>query len=93
MLQNTLPRNKQTKKDTTIWNQETTIKTFKDKFFKFLSFINLPWGHARSQKKFGPNRLSRFDVYWIQTNKHPDRQAESVISFLITRITKFEFSC
>jgi len=28
----------------------------------------LPWGHARSQKKFGPDRFSHFDVYWTQTN-------------------------
>ena len=30
-----------------------------------------------SHKKFGPDRFSRFDVYWIQTdkqtNKHPDK--------------------
>ena len=36
------------------------------KFLKFWSFINLPLGHARSHKKFGPDRFSRFDVYWIQ---------------------------
>ena len=39
------------------------------KFLKILSFINLPWGHARFHKKFGPDRLSRFDVYLIQTDK------------------------
>ena len=31
----------------------------------------------RSHKKFGPDQFSRFDVYWIQTNKqtnrHPDK--------------------
>ena len=26
-----------------------------------------------SHKKCGPDRFSRFDVYWIQTNKHPDK--------------------
>ena len=26
----------------------------------------------RSRTK-GPNRFSRFDVYWIQTNRHPDK--------------------
>ena len=35
-----------------------------------------------SHKKFGPDRFSRFDVYWIQTdrqtNKHPDRQAKFI---------------
>ena len=33
---------------------------------KFGSFINLPCGHVMSHKKFGPDRFSRFDVYWIQ---------------------------
>ena len=37
---------------------------------------NLHWGHARSPNKFGPNRFSRFDVYWIQTDRQPDRQAK-----------------
>ena len=37
-----------------------------DKYLKFWPFINLPWGHARSHKKFGPDRFNRFDVYWIQ---------------------------
>ena len=27
-----------------------------------------------SHKKFGPDRFSRFDVYWIQTNKQTDTQ-------------------
>ena len=35
-----------------------------------------------SHKKFGPDRFSRFDVYWMQTNKqtnrHPDRQAKFI---------------
>ena len=26
-----------------------------------------------SQKKIGPDRFSRFDVYWIQTDRHPDK--------------------
>jgi len=46
----------------------TKLKTFKTHFF-FLSFINLPCGHVLSHKKFGPDRFSRFDVYWIQTDK------------------------
>ena len=25
-------------------------------------------------KKFGPDRFSRFDVYWIQTNKQSKKQ-------------------
>ena len=27
-------------------------------------------------KKFGPDRFSRFDVYWIQTDKQTDRQTD-----------------
>ena len=26
-----------------------------------------------SHKKFGPDRFSRFDVYWIQTNKQTNK--------------------
>ena len=44
------------------------------KFLKIWSFINLPWGHVMSHKKFGPDRFSRFDVYWIQTDKQTNRQ-------------------
>ena len=29
-----------------------------------------------SHKKFGADRFSRFDVYWIQTNKQTDRQTD-----------------
>ena len=29
-----------------------------------------------SHKKFGPDRFSRFDVYWIQTNKQTPRQTD-----------------
>jgi len=25
-------------------------------------------------KKFGPDRISRFDVYWIQTDRQTDKQ-------------------
>ena len=38
------------------------------KFLKFWSFINLPWGQARSNKKFGPDRFSRFDVLFSAIN-------------------------
>jgi len=46
---------------------------FKLKTLKFLTLINLPCGHVISHKKFGPDRFSRFDVYWIQTNKQTDK--------------------
>ena len=29
-----------------------------------------------SHKKFGPDRFSRFDVYWIQTDRHTNRQTD-----------------
>ena len=38
-----------------------------------------------SHKKFGPDRFSRFDVYWIQTDKQTDKQT-SQIYIQITRI-------
>ena len=31
-------------------------------------------GHARSYTKFGPNRFSRFYVYWIHPNRHTNKQ-------------------
>ena len=29
-----------------------------------------------SHKKFGPDRFSRFDVYWMQTNRQTNRQTD-----------------
>ena len=29
-----------------------------------------------SHKKFGPDRFSRFDVYWIQTDKQTNKQTD-----------------
>ena len=37
---------------------------------------------VRSLKKFGPDRFSRCDVYWIQTN----RQAKFIYRLYITRL-------
>ena len=45
---------------------------------KIWSSINLPWDSVMSHKKFGPDRFSRFDVYWIQTNRQTDRQAKFI---------------
>ena len=42
----------------------------------YISFVNLPCGHVMSHKKFGPDRFSRFDVYWIQTNKQTNKQTD-----------------
>ena len=33
-------------------------------------------GHVMSHKKFGPDRFSHFDVYWIQTNRHPPKHPD-----------------
>ena len=33
-------------------------------------------------KKFGPDRFSRFDVYWIQTNKQTNRQTDRQAKFI-----------
>ena len=35
-----------------------------------------------SHKKFGPDRFSRFDVYWIQTNKQTNRQTDRQAKFI-----------
>ena len=47
------------------------------RLYKVLINHNLPWGNVRSHTKFGPDRFSRFDFYWIQkqTNKHTDKQS------------------
>ena len=59
----------------TLWNKQH--KNFADlqksnfvrsNFWTIRSSINLPWGHARSHKKFGSYWFSHFDVYWIQSN-------------------------
>jgi len=35
-----------------------------------------------SQKKFGPDRFSRFDVYWIQTNRQTNKQTDRQAKFI-----------
>ena len=52
------------------------------KFLKIWSSINLPWDHVMSHKKFGPDRFSRLDVYWIQTNKQTDKQTDRQAKFI-----------
>ena len=37
-----------------------------------------------SHKKFGPDRFSRFDVYWIQTNRQTDKANLYIDSTMIT---------
>ena len=52
------------------------------KFLKIRSSINLPWGHARSHKKCGADRFSRFDVYWIQTDRQTNKQTNMQIMYI-----------
>ena len=47
-------------------------------FLKIRSSINLPWCNMRSQNKFEPDRCSRFDVYWTQTNRQTLRQVYQI---------------
>ena len=35
----------------------------------------LPWGHFRCHTKFGPDRFSCLNVYWIQRNRQTDKQS------------------
>ena len=42
-------------------------------FWKFWSCIDHSWGYVRSYTKRGPNRFSRVDVYWIQTNRQTSK--------------------
>ena len=43
------------------------FKQLNSNYFPVFS-INLCRGHVKSHTKFGPDRFSRFDVYWIQTD-------------------------
>ena len=44
-----------------------------------------------SHKKFGPDRFSRFDVYWIQTNKQTNKQTNRQAKFIYRWYPKFMF--
>ena len=45
------------------------INNFLTHIFVILSIQTLPLGHVRSHTKIRPDRLTRFDVYWIQSDK------------------------
>ena len=53
------------------------LRKFWDKFLCFWAFINLLCGHVscQCQIKFEIYRFCRFDVYWIQTDKHTDKNS------------------
>jgi len=38
-----------------------------------------------SHKKFGPDQFSRFDVYWIQTDRQTDKQTNRQAKFIDAR--------
>ena len=44
-------------------------------FLEFWVSINFLWCHVRPHKKFGPDRFSRFYVYWIQMERQADKQS------------------
>ena len=53
--------------------------------------MNFAWGqfyqpsfrsHVRSHKKFGPDRLSRFNVDWIHTDKQTDKQSIYIYRYI-----------
>ena len=56
-------------KNNRVFSKFSEIKICYSLIFENLSSINLPWGHARTHKKIGPDQFSRFSVYWIQTNR------------------------
>jgi len=42
-----------------------------------------------SHKKFGPDRFSRFDVYWIQTDRQTNKQTDRQTNKQTDRQAKF----
>ena len=54
------------------------FKLFQYFFSSNFDFVSLPWGHMRSHKKCGPDRFSRFDVYFLQT----DRQSTYIYRYI-----------
>ena len=46
----------------------------------------LPWGHFRCHTKFGPDRFSRLNVYWIQRNRQTATDKQSIFNFSLRRV-------
>ena len=42
-----------------------------------------------SHKKFGPDRFSRFDVYWIQTDKQTNKQTDKPNLYIDVRYVRY----
>ena len=71
---------------------ENFMKICCRQIFKNFLIIHKPClGHTRPHKKFGPDRFSRFDDYWTQTNRHPNRQTPRQAKF-IYRLALFVFN-
>ena len=48
-----------------------------------ISIIHKPsLGSLDVPQKFGPDRFSRFDVYWIQTDRQTDKQTNRQAKFI-----------
>ena len=46
--------------------------------FEILIIQKPSLGSCEVQHKIWARSVRRFDVYWIQTNRHPDRQAKNI---------------
>ena len=42
-----------------------------------------------SHKKFGPDRFSRFDVYWIQTDRQTNKQTDKTNFYIDLGFKKY----
>ena len=59
---------------------------------KIGSSINLPWGHARSHIRFGPDQLNRFDFTgYKQTKTQTDKDQHRRYIIKINIITVCDF--
>ena len=67
---------------------------YKIKNLKINIFISYkpPCGHVMSHKKIGPYRFSRFDAYWIQTNKQTD-EPNLYIDIYRIELKKLDYRC
>ena len=65
-------QDKQYSSNTDYMRQNRTVRQMNDPLLvKFMC-----WSHVRSRTKFGPDRFSRFDVYWKQPNKQTNKQTD-----------------
>ena len=50
-------------------------------FFEILIIHKPSLGSREIPQKIGPDRVSRFDVYWIQTDKQTNKQAKFIYRY------------